>query len=366
MDEPVKLIQGHQESSMLGIALDDFTISIVDVDTHRVVRRFVGHTAQITDVTFSPDSRWLISASMDCSIRTWDISSGQLIDQFATDLACLSLSMSPTGEFLATAHVDSFGIFLWLNKTLYAKVTLKALTPLENPPLVFIQEFSQMTVSDEAEEEVDEEKYSSPAQINDNLVTLSGLSTSHWQNLLEMEIIRNRNKPKNPPKVSKTAPFFLPTLSSLNDITFDVKPVSEESSRILKSVSLLTLTDFGKMLQAAKCQQDFTQLIDKFKSFGPSMLDFEVKSLSVDSGGNVKVMLQYFKFIEFMLKSNTNFELAEAYMGLFLKTHGFTIAQERTLSNYLPSVSSCHNVAWNRMQDTFLYIQCVLKNLKTM
>lgn len=107
---------------MLAVALDDFSINIVDIDTRRVVRKFVGHTAQITDATFSPDSRWLITSSMDCSIRTWDIPSGQLIDEFATDVACVSLNMSPTGEVLATAHVDYLGVYLWVNRTLYNKV----------------------------------------------------------------------------------------------------------------------------------------------------------------------------------------------------------------------------------------------------
>jgi len=27
--------------------------------------------------TFSPDGRWLITASMDCTIRTWDLPSGR-------------------------------------------------------------------------------------------------------------------------------------------------------------------------------------------------------------------------------------------------------------------------------------------------
>lgn len=80
---------------------------------------------------------------MDCSIRTWNIPSGQLIDQFATDAAPISVDMSPTGEALATAHVDCLGIFLWTNRTLYQKVTLKALSPEEEPPLVELPEVSK-------------------------------------------------------------------------------------------------------------------------------------------------------------------------------------------------------------------------------
>lgn len=36
-----------------------------------------------------------------------------LIDCFLVDSAAVSLSMSPTGDFLASAHVDDLGIYLW-------------------------------------------------------------------------------------------------------------------------------------------------------------------------------------------------------------------------------------------------------------
>lgn len=38
---------------------------------------------------------------------------------------CTSLSMSPTGDFLATTHVGELGVFLWANRLLYERVFLK-------------------------------------------------------------------------------------------------------------------------------------------------------------------------------------------------------------------------------------------------
>lgn len=365
MEGSVNLIHDHRESSMLAIALEDFSIMLIDIDTHRLVRKFIGHTGQITDASFSPDSRWLVTSSMDCSIRTWDIPSGQLVDQFGIDQACISLSFSPTGEALATVHVDSLGIFLWLNKTLYAKITLKALTPSENPPSVMLPEFSQIISTEEETLNDDEDVYLSPEQISKNLITLSGLSTSRWQNLLEIDIIKKRNKPKMPPRKPKAAPFFLPTISSLNDIQFNLTMESDEGSKILKPITLINITEFGKILKSTKDTNDFQLVIEKLKSFGPSMLDFEIKSLSPDNGGSLEIMLQFFKCIEFMLKSNKNFELAEAYMAVFLKVHGVMVAQEETLRNYLANIRSCHTVAWQRLQNSFLYIQCILQHSKT-
>jgi U3 small nucleolar RNA-associated protein 21 len=73
---------------MLAAALEDFTIIIIDLDTRIVVRKFQGHKGQLTDATFSPDSRWLLTAAMDCMICTWDIPSAQLIDCFQV---CINL-----------------------------------------------------------------------------------------------------------------------------------------------------------------------------------------------------------------------------------------------------------------------------------
>lgn len=242
---------------------------------------------------------------------------------------------------------------------------MKALTPSENPPLISLPETTQEPVEEEIKEE-EEDEYISPEQISENLITLSGLSTSRWQNLLDIEIIKKKNKPKTPPKAPKAAPFFLPTVPSLNNIQFDVRTENAESSKLLAPVTLVNLSEFGKLLDATAETNDFVPVINKIKSFGPSMIDFEIKSLAPDAGGSVKVMLQFLKCVEFMLKSNKDFELAEAYLSVFLKAHGTVIAQEESLRGYLTNLQSCHNVAWQRLQDKFLYIMCVVQNLKTM
>lgn len=50
---------------------------------------------------------------MDSVIRTFDIPTGRLIDAFRTASIATSVSFSPTGDFLATSHVDSVGVYLW-------------------------------------------------------------------------------------------------------------------------------------------------------------------------------------------------------------------------------------------------------------
>ncbi len=77
LNESVNQIQLHRESAMMAIALDDFTIVIVDCDIKRIVRKFSGHFNKISDMAFSSDARWLLTASMDCMIKVWDLPSSK-------------------------------------------------------------------------------------------------------------------------------------------------------------------------------------------------------------------------------------------------------------------------------------------------
>lgn len=367
MDESIDFFRTHHESSMVAVALVDFSVHVVDFDTKSVIRKFTGHSAQITDITFTPDSRWLVTASMDCSIRTWNIPSSQLIDQFKTPSACVSLNMSPTGEALATAHVNYLGIFLWSNKTLYDRTTLHAISPEEHPRLIQLPEVMSEDIEETTELEEDSDEFKSPEQLSQELVTLSGLATSRWQNLLNIDIIRKRNKPKEPPKAPKAAPFFLPTIPSLNfQFDFNAEETNEDGSKMLMPSVVSRLTDFGKLLDATISTNDFTAVIDKLKTLGPTMIEFELKSLDPETGGTVDIMLQFFKCIEFMLKSNLDFELAQSYLAVFLKAHGTAISNNEKLFGYLPNVQSCLSVAWERLQEKLLYSICVVESKKTL
>lgn len=82
MGDSIKMFRSHGESAILCVILENFNICILDCDTRTIVRQFTGHTASITDACFSPDSRWLITSSMDCTIKIWDIPSSYLIDHF--------------------------------------------------------------------------------------------------------------------------------------------------------------------------------------------------------------------------------------------------------------------------------------------
>ncbi|KOX73225.1 WD repeat-containing protein 36 [Melipona quadrifasciata] len=368
LDEPVEWLRYHNESSLIAVALEDFSIVLLDIDTRRIVRRFEGHKGKLTDACFSPDSRWLITASMDCTIRTWDIPSSNLIDIFQIPEACTSLHFSPTGEFLATTHVCNLGIYLWSNRTLYSHISLKAVNKDDPIPMIGLPG-STIEDSDIQEDELVEAElnYISPAQLQDNLVTMSGLAHSKWQNLLNIDIVRKRNKPKEPPKASDNAPFFLPTIPSL-ELKFDFTDVNntETNKKIITHPELQSLTSFGKKLLLSIEDAQFEEIIEKLKSMSPSSIDFEIQSLSADEKTSNILLLRFMKMIHHMMEKKMDFELIQTYLAVFLKWHGITITENESLRDYLDILQEIQSKTWFLLRDKLFYNLSIVQALKKM
>lgn len=101
-------------------------------------------------------------------------------------------------------------------------------------------------------------------QIDPSLVTLSGLPPTRWANLPDLQAIRERNKPIEPPKKPEAAPFFLPTVGTLDGFTFeadDAKTLEEATAKREKALMakrriLELATPWAKSLLETKVTAD--------------------------------------------------------------------------------------------------------------
>jgi U3 small nucleolar RNA-associated protein 21 len=63
---------------------------------------------------------------------------------------------------------------------------------------------------DDKDVAVEEESERGPVSAKEKgLITLSGLPPAHWKNLFHLELVKQRNKPKEAPQKPPSAPFFL-------------------------------------------------------------------------------------------------------------------------------------------------------------
>ncbi|KAL4237143.1 WD repeat-containing protein 36 [Mactra antiquata] len=362
----------HRESSMLAVGMDDFTIIIIDLDTRRIVRKFIGHDNRLTDMTFSTDARWLITAGMDCSLRVWDLPTGRMVDCFLVDTPVTSMSISPSYDFLATTHLDDVGVYLWANKTLFSHVALTALPSNYEPQIIDMpttkKQVSEADVKeDDGEEEFLSAEFKSCEQINNELITLSLLPNSRWQNLLNLDIIKQRNKPKEPPKAPKAAPFFLPTVAGLTPTFAIEKETTENKTSKPDLGSLMPLCKLGQLLQefTTRNKDSCDKVLDHLKSLGPSAIDTEIRSLSPELGGSNHVLKQFLIFVQDVLNTNRNFEIIQAYLGLFLKIHGETLSDDREIVTELENLSELQELSWKSIQDLFNQTLCLVNHVRT-
>jgi len=197
---------------------------------------------------------------LDGTVRTWDLPTGAMIDIFKVEDIVTCLAFSPDADFLATGHVDNVGIFLWANRTQYANVSLRNIPDdydvklLSLPSLTGSEddETDQESEEDSDIEQVVQEK--TVDQLTDKMITLSMEPRSKWQNLLHLDTIKMRNKPKEAPKLPEKAPFFLPTLpgakGQFNLETTITKNEENPDSKRINFSQLDTDTEYAKLLRA--------------------------------------------------------------------------------------------------------------------
>jgi WD40 repeat protein len=87
-------------------------VRLLDVETHRVLRSFEGHTGTVVGVAFAPDGKSGISADSDGTIRVWDLESSKELLKMEHRAAINDLAISPDGRRALSAGNDSH-VKLW-------------------------------------------------------------------------------------------------------------------------------------------------------------------------------------------------------------------------------------------------------------
>ncbi|KAK4468749.1 hypothetical protein MN116_007924 [Schistosoma mekongi] len=364
------LIRFHADSDILAIALSNALIILVDVVHRQVIRTFVNSELQVcVDMDISHDGRWLVSAHRgDPLIKTWDIIDSKLIDCFRVELPITSIALSKASEFLSTTHANCLGIYLWDNCATYKRLHLQPLPvdfiPLENQSPVLLPtkmlmtqntgdatEFGLNTDIDECidnahdllSENSIKQVYISPEQLHGHLLTLSGIPSSYFETLVNLDLINERNRlawklsnnDTNTQSVntsSKNLPFFLPVVETNqglvrvnnNDGPDDDLSTKQQciNSKVDCKRHRLLSKDFVNAIEPihglfvkltrAKSDNDFDQISHILKSVGPNAIDLEIRLL-IPSVENETACFNFSQTIE----------LYDHLSSVYHKLHGF-------------------------------------------
>ncbi|KAL1311321.1 hypothetical protein AAFC00_001499 [Neodothiora populina] len=359
----------NRGSELAAFACHDGCIRVIDITTYKLIRELkltrksTPTAVQFPDFTFSSDGRWILAATSSL-VCAWDLPTGHLIDAFKLPSGCSAISFSPTGEYFATASTEHVGVDIWSNKTLFTHVPTRHITEAELSTINQSQAqaptvsgeggeslIGTLANSAEGEEEEDfdldtiDSLDADLASLSQDLVSLSLVPRSRWQNLLHLDVIRQRNKPIAPPKKPEKAPFFLPSLQERQNNpalrqdahSQDLASLEQERSRIMRMDRGGKLGTFTSHLRNAADTADYSGFVSHLKTLNPAAADVEIRSLSsatTSLSGDDHQANELVAFVEALtslMRSKRDFELGQAWMAVFLKVHADVIGEDEDL-----------------------------------
>jgi WD40 repeat protein len=95
------------DGSTLASASLDGTVKLWDVASGKELRTISGHTNAVSDVAFSQDGKYLATGSWDRTARIWDVTSGAEQMSFKTETSVNGVAFGHDGKRLAVASEDT-------------------------------------------------------------------------------------------------------------------------------------------------------------------------------------------------------------------------------------------------------------------
>ena len=121
-----KIIESDKSISDISISPDsrfmvsgglDRTVFIHELDSGILIHSLKGHSHWIASVTFSPDGRFIASGSWDDTVKIWDAQNASLVHSIeAHDWDVRSVSFSPDGRFIASGSWGDGTVKIWDTK----------------------------------------------------------------------------------------------------------------------------------------------------------------------------------------------------------------------------------------------------------
>lgn len=370
-------IKWCKASDLLAVSCTDFNVYVYDGATRKIARKFSAHKAPISDFCFDSNGRRVVSVSLDGTIRTWDLPSGRLLDTLVCQDAPTSLAVAPSGEYIATTHVNNLGISLWVDASKFRSLlTLdRSAEEEDNVTIVDPDEIEDQTNGDRGTErtkkgELYEDQTNdgegkgtaptmTPAALAREVATLSMKPLTQWSTLSNLQAIKERNKPLEPPKKPESAPFFLPTVKGLQ-FKFDVG--EGENSKLKESTSKKRKRK--KRDQFAEGNEDVSWANSKFGQLvAKEQFASAAELLRKESASGVDLEIQTLegavsrahaaRFFKEQLMSPQEFELTQAHLGVFLRAHGMDLAKDEGGVKLVDELICAHRDAWNKLRETF-------------
>ncbi|MCO5594183.1 hypothetical protein L7F22_048207 [Adiantum nelumboides] len=162
------------------------------------------------------------------------------------------------------------------------------------------------------------------------------MSRSRWMTLLNLDAIRQRDKPVEAPKKPERAPFFLPQASEAPESAIIRRPglgdelageeQDVEATRRLRSLrdqgGLEFESDLSKRMRMALDEEEKETTIEGIfvylHSLSPPALDGDIRA----SLGRVVDITRFLRVLTARLRQKRDYEAVQAMLAVLLRVHG--------------------------------------------
>ncbi|KAJ4922270.1 hypothetical protein JOQ06_021614 [Pogonophryne albipinna] len=116
---PVECVQFNPSEEQVVAGSQSGSIRVWDLEAAKILRtlmghkkgyvfRYKGHTQAVRSLAFSPDGKWLASASDDCTIKLWDLTQGKTITEFKSHTAAVNIVQFHPNETVKLWDLEKF------------------------------------------------------------------------------------------------------------------------------------------------------------------------------------------------------------------------------------------------------------------
>ena len=99
----------------ISASMDD-TLKVWELSTGQAIRTLEGHIGRVSGVAVTPDGRFAVSASWDGNLKVWELSTGQTVLTLGTHAPFRCCAVTPNGKtFLAGDTVGGMHILDWFH-----------------------------------------------------------------------------------------------------------------------------------------------------------------------------------------------------------------------------------------------------------
>lgn len=329
----------NANAGLVAVSTDSAAIVLVDVSTFKIVREFYGHAGRITDFSFFPSGRMVVSASLDSTLRTYDVPSGVCVDAVKINDPATHLSVSLNSEWISTSHTNGLGVQMWAVKSTLSNLSaVSEVIDITMPVASGETGVGLLETFESAAAAVEGDRVVETGQIGD-LATLSAEPRVKFTTLVHLDEIKARNKPVEGPEKPPRAPFFL-TAGVAEPATEPDAELDAQAMDIDLSIPKPEVSKFTDILMSEG------DVCGYLATLGAAAADLEIRSL--DSPTPNGELAAFLRAMVRELHSGRNFELVQAWMAIVFKAHAAELASpdlqpslceyEQTLSGVLQNL----------------------------